>query len=305
MFFIQKMDSNASENMETAWLALHSKIQEEKIKKAFEIFRAGEIEPILIKGWAAGRFYPNQSGRVYADIDLCVAPEAFPRAKALAGSVEVQKLNVDLHCGLRHLDTVEWENLYENSMLVKLADAEIRILRPEDHLRVLCVHWLNDGGAYKEKLRDIFYAVENRPENFDWERCLEITGEKRRRWIVCTIGLAKKYFGLSIQNTPLEKETEDLPGWLISTVEREWKSGVRLKPLNTCLGDKKQFFEQILKRIPPNAIQATVEMEGSFDRGPRIFYQFGNLYARIVPSFRRIKTAFFRLKGRPDIKKNE
>jgi Uncharacterised nucleotidyltransferase len=289
------MTSKAEENMETAWFALHSKIQEEKIKKAFEIFRANEIEPILIKGWAAARFYPSKTDRIYADIDLCVAPESFPKAEALAESRDVQKLNVDLHCGLRHLDTVAWENLYENAKLVKMTDTDtntkIRILRPEDHLRVLCVHWLTDGGEYKEKLLDIFYAVENRPDGFDWERCLEIVGEKRRRWIVCTIGLAKKYFGLSLKNTPIEKEAEDLPEWLISTVEREWKSNIRIKPLNTCLGDRKQFFEQILKRIPPNAIQATILMEGSFDRRTRIFYQFGNFFARIMPSFKRLKTA--------------
>src|ERR1044072_140681 len=116
------MTSKAEENMETAWFALHSKIQEEKIKKAFDIFRAEGIEPILIKGWAAARFYPNKADRIYADIDLCVAPEAFSKAEALAESVDVQKLNIDLHCGLRHLDTVAWENLYENSKLVKITD---------------------------------------------------------------------------------------------------------------------------------------------------------------------------------------
>jgi hypothetical protein len=286
--------SNAEEQLESAWFALHSRVQEEKIKKAFAIFRENKIEPILIKGWAAASLYPNKSDRIFADIDLCIDPTLFQKAKDLAEQEDVKKLNVDLHCGFRRLDTVGWENLYENSLLVKIDEVEIRVLRPEDHLRVLCVHWLNDGGAEKERLKDIYFAVKNRPENFDWQRCLEIVGPKRRRWIVCCIGLAKKYMGLSLKDTPIEAESEDLPGWIIKTVEKEWQSDVRLMPLNTCLGDKKLLFRQIRKRIPPNAIQATIEMEGNFDGRPRIFYQIGNIFIRIAPSLKRVLPVLFR-----------
>jgi hypothetical protein len=280
------------ENIDSKWFALQAKIHEEKIKKAFAIFRASGIEPILIKGWAAARFYNKESDRLYSDIDLCVEPSLFEKASETAQSEEVKKLNVDLHRGFRHLDSVSWENLFENSQLMKVVDSEIRILRPEDHLRVLCVHWLNDGGADKKKLWDIFYAVENRPESFDWDRCLETAGAKRRRWIVCTIGLAHRYLGLSLKNTPIEKEAVELPGWLISAVEKEWKSKVRLKPLQTCLTDRKKFTEQILKRIPPNPIQATVELEGHFNDRTRIFYQIGNIFSRAVPSIKRLKDVF-------------
>jgi hypothetical protein len=286
------MISPEQENRETAWRALHAKIQDEKIKKAFQTFRANGIEPILIKGWAAARFYPNPRERIFGDIDLCIAPELFQKAVELFKDEEVKKLNVDLHKGFRHFDIVSWENLFENSCLVKLDDSEIRVLRAEDHLRVLCVHWLNDGGADKEKLRDIFYAVENRPENFDWDRCLQIVSEKRRKWIVCAIGLTQKYLGLSLKNTPIEREAGALPEWLVSTVEKEWKSNVRLKPLQACLKDRKQLIEQLLKRLPPNPIQSTIELEGSFDARTRIFYQIGSVFPRIIPSLRKFKILF-------------
>ena len=288
------MNAPELENREAAWFALQSKIQEEKIKKASQIFRANEIEPILIKGWAAAEFYPQKTDRIFADIDLCIEPESFQKAQDFAKNEEVRKLNVDLHRGFRHLDTVSWKDLFENSRLVKIGETDVRVLRAEDHLRVLCVHWLTDGGAYKEKLKDIYYIVSNRPDNFDWERCLDTVSKKRRKWIICTIGLAHKYLGLSMENTPIEEEAKNLPRWLTEAVEKEWKSDVRLKPLHTCLRDRKQFIEQILKRMPPNPIQATIEMEGSFDDRARIFYQFGNFFKRAIPTFKRLKEISFR-----------
>lgn len=290
------MNYSKQENREAAWFALHSKIQEEKIKKAFQIFRENKIEPILIKGWAAAAFYPQKSDRIFADIDLCVEPDFFQKAEEISKNEEIRKLNVDLHRGFRHLDTVSWKDLFENSQLIKIVDTEIRVLRPEDHLRVLCVHWLTDGGAYREKLKDIYYLVKNRPENFDWDRCLETVGKKRRKWIICTIGLARKYLGLSLEGTPIEQEAEALPGWLTRAVEKEWKSDIRLKPLHTCFRDKKQLIAQILKRIPPNPIQATIEMEGSFTDRTRIFYQFGDIFSRAIFTFKRLKGILLKAK---------
>jgi hypothetical protein len=284
-----QMTDPSNETRENAWLLLRAKAQEEKIKKAFELFREGGVEPVLIKGWAAASVYPQKSDRLYADIDLCVDPDVFAKARLIAENESVRKLNVDLHCGLRHLDTISWDDLYKNSRLIELGDSKIRILRPEDHLRVLCVHWLNDGGAYKKKLLDVFYAVQNRPADFDWDRCLGVVGPRRRKWIVSAIGLARRYYGLSLENTPIEKDAEEIPGWIIRAVEKEWKSDVRLRPLLGCLHDKKQLKQQILKRLPPNPIQATVEMEGSFDEGPRIFYQLGDFFKRAMSALKDLK----------------
>ncbi len=273
------------------WLVLQRKLAEHRIKEIFSTFRAHDIEPILIKGWAAGLRYPHPWERYFSDIDIAVDPRDYQSSLDVA---EKCNLSVDLHKGLRHHDTLEWVDLYENSRLVLIDESKIRILREEDHLRVLCVHWLTDGGAFKEKLLDIYFAVKNRTPDFDWKRCLETVSERRKRWIVCTIGLAHKYYELEIDDLPFAEEARRLPNWLSAALEKEWKSGVRLLPLNDCLRDRKMLWRQVLKRLPPNPIEATVEMEGDFDGERRLVYQFGSIGVRLLPSLRRI---FGTLKG--------
>ncbi len=270
------------------WYLIQYKFQEHSIVKTFELFRKYNIEPILIKGWAAARYYPQKEERLFLDIDICVAPGVFKQAEKVLADCNKEGLMIDLHNGLRHLDKVVWDDLFENTELVKLESTNIRVLRPEDHLRVLCVHWLNDGAAVKARLWDIYYAVENRAPDFDWDRCLNTVDQKRRKWIVCAIGLAHLYLGLDLKNTPIAAEAEQIPKWVIRTVEKEWADKNRLKRLQDCLSDRKEFFLQLKKRFPPNPIQATVEVGGEFDDKPRIFYQAADIFIRIKPSLQRL-----------------
>jgi len=269
------------------WLMLRAKVEDERVKLAFCLFRDNGIEPVLIKGWAAAKEYPERYLRVSSDVDLAVSPEQYQKSLNLVKSGEGGKLNIDLHCGLRHLDLMEWEKLFGNSGLELLDGVGIRILCPEDHLRVLCVHWLTDGGAYKERLLDIYYLLKNNSKNFDWEKCFDPLNEKRREWIKKTIALVHRHHNLSGINFPFAVEAEKIPGWFIGALEKEWASETKLNPIHTVLGNREEFWRQFKKRISPNTIQATVLMEGKFDDSSRLYYQIGSILMRSKPSLKR------------------
>ncbi len=273
---------------ELRWNLLQRKAQEMRIRRAFSLLRANGIEPVLIKGWAAGMFYPPSHIRLSIDMDLSVPASDFDRAEAIVRSASSEGLAIDLHSELRHLDTVEWSDLFENSILIEIDEYLVRVLRVEDHLRVLCVHWLTDGGGNKERLWDIYYIIENRPADFDWDRFLGPATKHRRRWLICTLGLAAKYLGLTLDDTPIATEAQDLPQWLIRTVEKEWASETKHLPLEVALTDLKMLIKQVGRRIRPNPIWATVDMEGSFDAKTRVFYQVGSIIKRSKPVLRRL-----------------
>lgn len=282
---------NKEKEDEKRWLILRTKVFEEKIKTAFGLFRTNGIEPVLIKGWAAAKEYPEKYQRVFSDIDLCVAPQNYEKSLKIIAAEEVKVLNIDLHCGLRHLDTLEWEDLFENSVPEFVDETEIRILRPEDHLRVLCVHWLTDGGAYRERLLDIYYLLENHSKSFDWERCLGKISQGRRDWIIKTIAVVHKYYPFDVSGLPFVGEMDQIPGWFIKTMEREWASETKLLPIHSLLNNRRELWKQIKKRFPPNAITATIDMEGPFDDSRRGFYQVGSIILRLKPSVIRVFNA--------------
>ncbi|MEQ1646532.1 MAG: hypothetical protein ABL959_23965, partial [Pyrinomonadaceae bacterium] len=175
--------------------------------------------------------------------------------------------------------------------LLPLDGGQIRIPRPEDHLRIVCLHWLTDGGRDKMRLYDVYYAVINREPAFDWDRFSGVVSPTRQRWLDCTLGLAAKYLGLDLEDTPAAGAHERLPRWLTDTVEREWSSEMKFEPMEVAVLDRKKFVHQLGRRLNPNPIWATVQAEGSFDAPTRLHYKIANAFRRIPDSYRRISNA--------------
>jgi hypothetical protein len=275
----------------STWDRLLKGAQEQRLAPTFDLFRSAGIEPILIKGWAACRFYPNSVQRRPGDIDLAVDPQDFEKSLGILENARPAYL-VDLHKGLRDLDTVPWNDLFDNSTLVPFGGTDIRVLRPEDHLRLLATHWLLDGGRYQDKLWDIYYAVENRARDFDWERCLAVVEPHRRRWVICAVALAHRYLNLKIDDLPFANEASVIPSWITRWIESEWKRGDDLEPVLASVHDEKLLARQIFRRLPPNPIRSTIEGNGDLYGPWRWLYQTLVLIRRSVP-FARDLVRFF------------
>jgi hypothetical protein len=271
---------------EDRWSILQTRLQNLRTIKAVEFFREHGIDPILIKGAAAARYYPDARRRMSVDVDLAVASSDFDSALDIA--VRCEGVGVDVHRELRHLDPLPWDDLVGNSVELPLEGSFIRVLRPEDDLRVLCVHWLTDGGAYKERLWDIYFAVANRPPDFDWQRFLDAAGPRRRRWYECTLGIAAKYLELDLRETPVMDAENRVPQWVTKAIETEWEAEIKPRPLEESLFDREMLMAQLRRRMRPNPIFATIDCEGSIDARTRVFYQVRNWFRRIPSSVRRV-----------------
>lgn len=272
----------------TKWVLLNQKRLEIRAAGIFSELRASGFEPVLIKGWAAAKNYPPNTSRYYSDIDIAVSSADFKAVSGIIAAARSSLSGVDLHNELRHLDSVPWPKLFGRSSVVETDSGPIRILSPEDHLRVMATHWLNDGGANKERLWDIYYAVTNRPSDFDWSVCLDPVSRTRRGWVICAIGLAHKYLDLPINDLPFRDDALKIPKWVIKTVEKEWTNNEPRRPLQTCLGDRKLFLRQLRKRFPPNPIEATIQTESPIDETGRTAIQIRNAFQRTKPSLSRI-----------------
>jgi Uncharacterised nucleotidyltransferase len=247
--------------------------------------RSSGIEPILIKGWAIARAYAETGLRPSGDIDLCLSPEQHAKAR-MALNTECREYLVDLdHDVLRRFGELNSEALYRHSEMVDLEGTQIRVLGPEDHLRILCLHLLKHGAWRPLWLCDIAAALESRPPKFDWDRCF---GKNRRwaDWIACAIGLAHRLLGAELGDAPVQDRANNLPGWLIPSVLKQWS---RPYPANLPLFTRqikgswwKPGLVTAVRQRWPNPIQATIDANGRFDNRTRLPFQIRHWVARAV-----------------------
>lgn len=258
---------------------LQALLHENQIARAVTLLRSAGIEPLLAKGWVLARLYPEAGLRPSGDIDLWVLPEQHAAAEGVLRSPAAQGCPVDLHQRCVELRDRSLADLFQRSRLVRLGKVEVRILGPEDHLRLLCVHMLAHGAWRPLWLCDIAVAVEARPEDFDWDCCLA-GSRQRAEYVLCAMGLAHRLLGARLDGTAGASGAARLPGWLVSTVLREWGAGYsHRRPLMTYLRHPAGLL-QALRRCWPNPILATVEVGGPFNELPRLPFQFAQCLSR-------------------------
>ena len=263
---------------------LQALIHEQKIEQVFKLLNAAGIEPMLVKGWAAARLYPEQGLRPYGDIDLCVRAEQFKAAQAALRSVPELQYSVDLHCGFEKFGGGRFDELAARSQSFQLGETSVSAASAEDHLRILCVHLLREGAWRPLWLCDIAAAVEARATNFDWDCCL--TEDRRLAdWVICALTLAHQLLDARIHGIPAVERTGPLPQWLVPTIMKEWEASLssmswrHRAPLSNFLRHPVGVLKG-LRHHWPNPIEATIGMRGSFNDLPRLPFQLGNCLAR-------------------------
>jgi hypothetical protein len=272
---------------------LRAVIYEREVAEIFRLLRSHDIEPILVKGWAIARHYAEPETRPCGDIDLCVSKEQFAAAQAVLKSCMGRPHTFDLHREFRHLDDRSFDELMARSELVELEGEPVRVLGAEDHLRVLCYHFLREGGWRALWLCDISVALESRPAGFNWALCL--SGNRRQdNWVACSIGLAHQLLGAEVSDTPVAVRAAKLPAWLVPSILREWEvrsmsqrhrtpmSSAMTQPLRTLKG---------LHHHWPTPVEATVSLGGAFNELPRLPFQVGNFLSRAAALLARLPRA--------------
>jgi hypothetical protein len=262
---------------------LKSVLHRRHVADATTLLREAGIEPVLVKGWAVARLYPEEGLRPYGDIDLCVRPDQYAAAGAVLNGERGRRYVVDLHQGFARLDDLSWEELYERSRVLKLGDAEVRVLAPEDHLRLLCVHMLRHGAWRPLWLCDIGAALEHRPAGFDWDRCL---GRSRTRadWVASAVGLAHSLLGARVEDTPIAARARRLPSWLVANVLKNWAAPFPSlyapnsfeRPLITYLRRPAGIMRAVRQRWA-DPLEATIKVGGPVNGLPRFPFQAANL----------------------------
>ena len=206
-------------------LVLASKVRALQLAETVAYLRKHEIESLLIKGWAIARSYPHPALRPYGDLDLCVADADYVRSGELLAQRSAALTPVELHPASGLLGDLRYGDLFPRSTVHCLDGTEIRIPSPEQHLRLLALHYLKHGGWRPLWLCDLAVAMEQRPPDFDWDRCFHGRSDLTA-WLRALLHLSAELLGARLSGTPLAEEEMLIPRWLAPEMLRTWGRGL-------------------------------------------------------------------------------
>jgi len=227
--------------------------------------RAHGIEPLLAKGWAIARLYPEPGLRPVGDIDLFV-PEA-DHARA-AEALADPPGPVDLHRGPGALASGAEREVWERSVLLSTEEGGLRVPAAADHLRLLALHMLGHGAWRPLWLCDIALLAESAPHAVAELMSAPARSEQTPA-VALALRLAVDLLGAEIGGV---SEGASLPRWLPRAVLTAWgrerftPHGQRIpfSARSGLLGTLRALRERW-----PNAIEATAELGGPWNAWPR------------------------------------
>lgn len=261
---------------------LQAAIHERRIERILPVLRSAGIQPLLGKGWAIARLYPDPGLRPYGDIDLYVPSEQFLEAAAALAAAHMEERPEDLHRGFAELDDRDTREIHARSQLVKLGGLEVRVFGPEDHLRLLALHMLRHGLIRPLWLCDVAVALESLPGAFDWAYFFR-GSPRRSEWVAGGLELSRRLLDARIDAVPKSRRATRLPLWLVPSVLRQWAKATTPQGARTPMAAFLRRPEGLLEALRlrwPNAIEATIHVGGPFNDLPRVPFQLGTCVAR-------------------------
>jgi hypothetical protein len=190
---------------------------------------------------------------------------------------------VDLHVGVHHLDDRPFRELERRSEERALEGDTIRVLGPEDHLRVLALHALGHDAWRPVWLVDIAVAVEARREGFDWE-WFQSGRPRRTSWAAAAIRLAHAVLGASLEGVPTSIADAAVPRWAADAILGTWgrlapaaPHGARM-PMRDVRGGRALLSALWLRW--PGPLEATLGVGAPIDSFPRWPIQLAECVAR-------------------------
>lgn len=269
---------------------LEAAVKQLEISELFSFLRSQKIEPLMGKGWAIARYYPEPGLRPHGDIDLYVRPEQFDGAVAALQSPGSPGSVVDVHRGAPELRDRGFDELHAHSQLLRVGNADVRVFGPEDHLRLLSLHMLREGVLRPLWLCDIAVALKSLPSDFDWNYFLS-GNERRTDWVTCAIGLAHHILGADVDGLPVADRARRLPSWIVPVVLQQWGTGRitngRRQPMEGYLRHPAGLLDAIRLRWP-NPIEATVNVKGPMNEWPRLPFQLCDCVLRTAGFARQV-----------------
>ena len=277
-------------------VALQAAIHETKIRRVFSVLRNVNVEPILVKGWAVARIYPQPALRPYGDIDLIVRPRDYQRA--IDAAAQLPDCQLDFHGLPFELADRSLEELFARSQLAPCDGEQVRILSREDHFALLAIHLLKHGAWRPLWLCDLAVFLES-ASDFDWNICLG-RDPRRANWILAATGLAQTLLNASVRDVEIATRAGKVPDWLRQQVLKEWGAPFAHRqppfrhraPISFYLRRPRGLLADLARRWP-NPIVATISVKGTFGARRRTRYEFGNWVIRAA----RVLAARFRTKN--------
>jgi Uncharacterised nucleotidyltransferase len=249
--------------------------RERWLASVFKALKAHGIQAVTFKGWALARLYGRPGLRPVGDVDLVVRPEDLAHARTVLAGFE-GGTDVDLQSDLsRYLPDRSPEALLASDETVEVDGGRIRVLRPADHLRLVCLHQLHHGSWRPLWLCDVAVLLESLPEDFSWVECLRGSRHLGEGVLAC-VGLACEWLGARPKVPP---PAAVVPLWFRDAVWRAWDRGYRSSP---------ERLEGIsLARLPgalrarwPDPLSSTLHLDAPFHRMPRLPIQVAELVRR-------------------------